>query len=1239
MRALFFALLALSSASARAQDVIYSGTLRGDLVVTGNTLGLDASTATAPGTGGGIGTFIANPRAFAPQRDGTYPVGTTADYTQNGSEAVLDLPDGARVVAAQLIWACSSQTGGLPATPLTTPSSVYLTLPGGTQQTVSVQAEDTTLSLYSSIYRYYQRRADVTGAITVGGAGRYLVSRVVGTEHADTSNLGACGWSLFVVYAHPDLPMRNITLWNVGEEVRDDGANCPCEVEIPVSGFCTPQGFGAANGRMVVAALEGDARWADDALMIADPLFPGEFYPLSGPNNAVDNFFASQVNGDDGYLDNRGTFGTSNHQLTLGDTTSVSLVSGARQGFDITTIPLNDWDYNPYVLENGQSETSLLATSGGVVGEGDDYIIAAMGIALDFDAPDLGVLHETDHAVTTNGDTVTFEVTLVNEGYGRADDVTFCYRASANATFGGLAIDGVPVAGVSANALSPERCTAETGGFSIGAFEPLEEKTLTLSYLVDSLVAAPAPLDRVTGTPSWRLSWRPSCDTAEAEVDRQVGEPATVPGIILESQLAVNPVTPPAVLTGDTLTYTLTVRNRGAADSPPTTTVRLPVPAGSTYVAGSTTLNGEASPDASGAPYDSARTVRSANAPDGVIRSGTSAVLTFRVKVSATAATTISATADVDPDGQGSLPAKPSNTVLTLVSGPATDDDQDDDDVPDADDNCVYTWNTNQENHYDDNGFNPFASDEGDACDDTDGDGLLDLEEDPDFDGPEATQTDARKPDTDGDGLCDGALRVGLCVGVEDRDGDKQPIDWGLRETSPIDPDTDDDGICDGVAAGGPCLGGEQTQASNPLMTDTDRDGLCDGPGGDDWDLSGCKGSEVGVDGTFEAGTDTDPADPDTDGDGLCDGFANGTTDCERFEDQDGDRDPGDFNGLIDPETDPLSADTDKGGVNDGVEILIQGTNPRDRCEGDLVNCLEGDADNDTIPDGRDNCPFVPNTDQADTYPAGGNGIGDACDDVDKDGLKDLEEVQGPDGTRGTGDDTDPENPDTDGDGLCDGHVIVSPCVGVEDRDGDFDGSDRGVTETDPNDPDTDDDGLCDGLGNGGPCLAGEDVTATNPLDSDSDDDGLCDGPGGGAWDQSGCLGSETGTDGYRDVGIDTDPTNPDTDADGLCDGFRATPTCSEGEDRDGDRTATDFAIGGTETDPLNPDTDRGGTPDGVEVEGGTDPRDPCDGDGQLCDEAFNVEGGGCGGASTSALAGWLFAALLATRRPRRSRA
>ena len=52
-----------------------------------------------------------------------------------------------------------------------------------------------------------------------------------------------------------------------------------------------------------------------------------------------------------------------------------------------------------------------------------------------------------------------------------------------------------------------------------------------------------------------------------------------------------------------------------------------------------------------------------------------------------------------------------------------------------------------------------------------------------------------------------------------------------------------------------------------------------------------------------------------------------------------------------------------------------------DCCEGEYPGgglCDPPDADNDGIPDDRDNCPDTANPDQGD---ADGDGIGDACDD------------------------------------------------------------------------------------------------------------------------------------------------------------------------------------------------------------------------------------------------------------------
>jgi hypothetical protein len=570
--------------------------------------------------------------------------------------------------------------------------------------------------------------------------------------------------------------------------------------------------------------------------------------------------------------------------------------------------------------------------------------------------------------------------------------------------------------------------------------------------------------------------------------------------------------------------------------------------------------------------------------------------------------------------------------------------------------------------------------------DDTDGDGIVDGVEvgrtsSPDADcvfvgdADPSTTTSPTLLDTDGDGKNDGVEDL-------DRNGALAPANpGGIQETDASHADTDLDGFCDGPnTVTGVCVAGE----------DLNRDGRVNGSETDprvpdlDSDGDGIPDDKEVAFGGAPAGYD--PASPDTDGDGLCDGpgtvvgvcvagedmNANGVLDANETRPNDADSDCDAISDLEERQigTNPRLADTDNDGIRDGVEVGKTTTVSGSACVGVLLdanpaadhnsNPLLADTDGDGIPDGledrnRDGAIAPPGGSPQETYPANADSDGDGfCDgplsvagvcvagedlnfngivdfgetdprvpdiDSDLDGWSDVFET--------TVTFTNPFNPDSDGDGLCDGAIQVGACTGVEDTNG------NGIVdvgETNPRDSDSDCDGLSDGLerqigtnprrldtdndlipdgierGITGPAsgvttctnppIDADPSTTTNPLSADTDGDGKNDGLED--LNRNGALGPPSAPGPQE-----TDPNDPDTDDDGLCDGpiTNIVGVCSGGEDRnmngivdgnetdprqadvdednDGLTTPQEIALG---TNPLNPDTDNDGLLDGEEV-------------------------------------------------------
>lgn len=298
---------------------------------------------------------------------------------------------------------------------------------------------------------------------------------------------------------------------------------------------------------------------------------------------------------------------------------------------------------------------------------------------------------------------------------------------------------------------------------------------------------------------------------------------------------------------------------------------------------------------------------------------------------------------DDDGDGFGS-------TQTTL----SADDDCSDPGEADNDDDCDDTQSTVHPGSTEipNDGVDQDCDGEDlveDLVEDSDGDGLLDVDE------VDIYGTDPFDPDTDTDGLGDGAEVILHDTDPLDNDTDGDRLTDGGevngQGTDPLDPDTDDDGIDDGTEV--------FDHATDPRDADTDDDGLNDG---------------IELDGQGNV-PPTRPLEPDTDGDGLLDGdeVTAGTDPTDSDTDDDTLFDGAEVN---DVGTDPLDPDTDDDGMDDGTEVGV-GANPfNPDTDGDLIEDGPdglGDEDGDGVLNVLD--PLVPEEPPAPplpTVPTGG---------------------------------------------------------------------------------------------------------------------------------------------------------------------------------------------------------------------------------------------------------------------------
>jgi uncharacterized repeat protein (TIGR01451 family) len=1299
---------------------------KGDFLLIGNSLGYDCAAGTPAPVVGTVGNCGANGADSAPDvfwRSDSPALGqaqanNTIALGQGRSTAKLNIPVGATVTHAFLYWGATLPAAGADTT-------VTLDRPGGFTQTI------TALTSYQSANNSYQSVADVTALVQANGTGAYRVSGIDSDSWVDlnsANNFG--GWWMAVFYSDGTTPLRNLALYE-GLDTVSNGNN----QNVALSGFLVPAfGFTGKLGVITYegdATITGDQMFFNggpalfDAQNPVNNFFNGTRSNLGLPVTVVGDL--PQLTGTQGSMSGLDLDVVDvTAKLTAGQTSApiqatstgdvyylagfITSVSTFKPDFSTsvkTAVDLNGGsllagDILQYtiVVNNTGNDTSVNTVLTDTIPAGVTYVPGSLQITAGANAG-----NKTDALADDQGEFIAGTKTVkFRLGLG-----------ATGATGGNIAIGGTTTVtfqvkvDVGATGTISNQATINAGGL-LGApasDTPTDGNGPTAGAPPTQVVVDQCVTDAECAAPT------PHCNTAAS--------PKLCVECVTDAQCpAVTPTCSPATNTCICVPSGAEICDgkdndcNGTVDDGFGTGAACSAGQGACFSAGVVACNAmgtSACNAVAGMPSAESCNDLVDNDCDGVVNNGCldtdgdGLPDVYEISIGTNPN-------DADSDDDGVIDGQEINPAEDtdgdgLIN--ALDPDSDNDGLYDGTElgkDCANPATDASKHHCiadaDPTTTNPLDADtdkggkkdgsedanrngkldpgEGDptaghgADDatlvDTDGDGLTDIFEiaigsDPNdadtdddgvLDGQEANPAD----DTDGDGLIN-VLDVdsdndGLYDGTEMGKDCSNPAtdntkhhciadaDTGATRTSPVDPDTDHGGVKDGsedanrngkIDAGetDPTLGHPE---DDPTVVDTDGDGLSD---------------------IFEIAIGSNPNDADTDDDGVIDGLEPNPAD-----DTDGD-------GLINV----LDVDSDNDGLYDGTEMGKPCSNPatdntKHHCIADAdpattTSPLDPDTDNGGVKDGSEDPNRNGKVDAGETDPTAGHGADDVMDkDSDGDGLSDILEIA-------IG--TDPNDADTDNDGVIDG----SEPNPTDDTDGDGLINDL--------DPDSDNDGLYDGTEMGLPCSNpatdvskkhcipdADPTTTTNPLDADTDDGGVTDGSedpnrngkidagetdptaGHGADD---VMNKDTDGDGLSDVleiAIGTDPNDADSDDDGVIDGKEPNPT----DDTDGDgkinaldpdsdndglfdgtelgldcsNPATDATkkqctpdadMGATKTNPLDPDTDHGSVKDGTEDANHNGKIDPGETDPNLTSDDVPVPGcktdADCGAAAS----------------------
>lgn len=259
----------------------------------------------------------------------------TCDYNKNFASTSLTLPINTQVCYAEIVVSGTFSIGnsGLSEKELETP--IKLILPNGFIREITPDFKTsmvTTVNTTENI-KFYMKSADVTGFIR--NSGLYALMGVpcyLDNQNRLSTEFASCGFSLTVIYKCNNTKCKNRVIYYIGALPSFDE-----ESETKISFENINQKESSTAKLLLSGCCQFSKEGASSADFSSKDHESNNSIVLSAKNNSKDNFFASQINNRNGYIDTLGSFGTYNHSVPKIGCKSNNI---GRDGYFVTTVNL-----------------------------------------------------------------------------------------------------------------------------------------------------------------------------------------------------------------------------------------------------------------------------------------------------------------------------------------------------------------------------------------------------------------------------------------------------------------------------------------------------------------------------------------------------------------------------------------------------------------------------------------------------------------------------------------------------------------------------------------------------------------------------------------------------------------------------------------------------------------------------------------------------------------------------------